>query len=214
MRTGPPAASSEAAFYFDKRRMAADSEQTPPKSPMREFSKWLLRDEQRDFFEYLFALALNSVFVVLVAGVLWLLGSFKTAVQLAKGYWVFWSIIIMCAALTALIARTLRIEQRPSLRDAYLILVLVVTVVLQAGWSAFATLTLSSSSAGSGIALHAVFYAIGLISCYVAYVIVSALFQAKRFRLANLIIALFGFLVFTIWPESARAMFGWFFNLF
>jgi hypothetical protein len=212
--TGPNAASSEAAFYFDKRRMAADSEQaTIPNSFMRAFSKWLLDDEQRDFFEYLFALVLNVLFLVLVAVVLWPLGSSKIAIQLAKGYWVFWSVVIMCAVLMALVARMLRIEQRPSFWDAYLILILVLTVVLPTGWAAFAALTLSSLP-GSGIGVQATFYVVGMVSCYLAYVIVHALFKANRFRLAKVIMALVGFLVFTIWPESARALFGWFFNLF
>jgi hypothetical protein len=179
---------------------------------MRAFSNWLLRDEQRDFFEYLFALVLNLVFVVLVVLVLWPIGSFKTAIQLAKGYWVFWSVVIMCAVLMALVARM--IEQRPSLWDAYLILIVVLTAVLVSGWAAFAALTLSHSRAGGSIGVHAAFYVIGLLSCYLAFVIVSALFKANRFRLANLIIALVGFVFFTVWPESARAMFGWFFNLF
>jgi hypothetical protein len=181
---------------------------------MRELSKWLLRDEQRDFFDYLFALVLNLLFVALVGLVLWPIGSFKTAIQLAKGYWVFWSVVITCAVLMALIARMLRIEQRPSFWDAYLILILAVTVILQAGWAAFAALALLNSGAGSGIGVHAAFYVIGLVSCYVAYVIVSALFKVNRFRLANLIMALVGYIVFIVWPESARAMYGWFFTLF
>jgi hypothetical protein len=181
---------------------------------MRAFSKWLLRDEQRDFFEYLFANVLNLLFLALIALLLWPLGRLKIALQLAKGYWIFWTVVIICAALSALFARIFRIEQRPPFWAAYLILILMISGVLLAGWSAFAALTLSNFTEGSSIGVEVTLRLIGLLSCYVAYVIASALFNANRFRLANLIVALVAYVLFSLWPQSAIAMFGWFFNRF
>jgi hypothetical protein len=40
---------------------------------MGEFSKWLLHEDQKEWFDYLFALALNVVFVAITA-LLWPLG--------------------------------------------------------------------------------------------------------------------------------------------
>lgn len=181
---------------------------------MRSFSRWLLREEQKDFFEYLFACVVNLLFLILIALVLWPLSELGFAVHLAKGYWVFWSVVILVAAAIALGGRVLRIEQRPAFWDTFLMLVVVVSAGLQAGWSAFAGLTFRDFGGASSIGIAATLYVIGLLSCYVAYLIVSALFNTRHLRLLNLIIALASFILFTIWPQLGRAMYGWFFDLF
>ena len=181
---------------------------------MRSFSRWLLREEQKDFFEYLFACVANLLFLVLIALVLWPLGELGFAVHLAKGYWIFWTVVIMVAASIAVVSRILRIEQRPAFWDVYLMLILVVSATLQAGWSAFAALTFRGFGVGGSIWVAATLYVIGLLSCYVAYLIVSALFNTRHLRLVNLILALASFVVFTIWPQAGGFIYGWFFDLF
>ena len=181
---------------------------------MRSFSRWLLREEQKDFFEYLFACVVNLLFLILIALVLWPLSELGFAVHLAKGYWVFWSVVILVAAAIALASRLLRIEQRPTFWDAYLMVVVVVSAGLQAGWSAFAAITFREFGAASKTWISATFCVIGFLSCYVAYVILSALFNTRHLRLVNLLLALASFIVFTIWPQVGRVMYGWFFDLF
>ena len=181
---------------------------------MRSFSRWLLREEQKDFFEYLFACAVNLLFLILVALVLWPLSELEFAVHLAKGYWVFWSVVILVAAAIALGGRVLHIGQRPAFWDVYLMVVVVVSAGLQAGWSAFAAITFRDFSIASNIWIAATLCVIAFLSCYVAYLIVSALFNTRRLRLVNLILALASFIVFTIWPQVGRLMYGWFFDLF
>lgn len=65
---------------------------------MGEFSKWLLHEDQKELFDYLFALVLNVVFVALIALLLWPLGRVNMAFRLAKGYWMFWTVLIVTSA--------------------------------------------------------------------------------------------------------------------
>lgn len=53
---------------------------------MGEFSKWLLHEDQKELFDYLFALVLNTVFVGLTALLLRPMGRAMFALRLAKGY--------------------------------------------------------------------------------------------------------------------------------
>jgi hypothetical protein len=56
---------------------------------MREFTKWLLYDNQKELFQYPYANALNLLFLTLIALLLWPLDKTILAFHLAKGYWLF-----------------------------------------------------------------------------------------------------------------------------
>lgn len=180
---------------------------------MGEFGKWLLREEQKELFDYLFAVALNAVFLGLVALALWPLGEAATALSLARGFWAFWTAMILTTMLVALVQRLFRIDidSRP---DAYIILGLVVSGVLQAGWSAFAALTVGGSAAGEPLWLAAVLYFAGLLSCWVSLNIVFAYYTGSIYRTVNLVVAPAAYALFCAWPASARALFGWFFDFY
>jgi hypothetical protein len=77
---------------------------------MGQFSKWLLHEDGKEFFDYLFALVLNIVFVALIALLLWPLGRVNMAVRLAKGYWMFWTVLIATSAVLALVQSYFRID--------------------------------------------------------------------------------------------------------
>ena len=62
----------------------------------------ILREDQKEFFGYLFAIVLNAVFLVLIALLLWPLGKATMTLQSAKGYWIFWTAVIATACLLAL----------------------------------------------------------------------------------------------------------------
>jgi hypothetical protein len=180
---------------------------------MGEFGKWLLHEDRKELFDYLFAVALNAVFLALAALLLWPAGKAATALGLAKGFWAFWTAAILATTLAALVQRLFRIDI-DSHPDAYVILGLAVGGVLQAGWSAFAALTVGGAAAGAPLWLAGVLYFVGLLSCWVALNIVAAWYTGSLYRMTNLFVAPAGFVLFCLWPAAARALFGWFFDFY
>ena len=179
---------------------------------MGEFSKWLLHEDRKELFDYLFAIVLNIFFLVLTALVLWPLGRATFALRLTKGYWIFWTVVIMTTVMMVLAQRFFRMDLY-SRFDAYVISGLVLSGFLQAGWSAFVTLAIRSSVTDASTGMAIVLYATGVISCYVAAVIVGAYYTGGLYRMVNLALAFLSFVVFTIWPALGNAIYGWFFNL-
>lgn len=84
---------------------------------------------------------------------------------------------------------------------------------LQAGWSAFVALVVRNSLTDPSIWKAVVVYVIGLVSCYVAAVIVGAFYVGGLYRMINLGVAAISFVTFSIWPSSGVALYGWFFDL-
>lgn len=179
---------------------------------MGEFAKWLLHEDQKELFEYLYANALNIVFLALASLVLWPLGRASMALTLAKGYWVFWSIVILTAVLVALFQRAFRVDMYSHF-DAYVISGLVSGGFMQAGWSAFAALTVHGFVPDAPAWVAAVLYAVGALSCFVAFAVVSAFYMGHIYRYVNLPLALVSFVVFSVWPAAGRWIYGWFFDI-
>ena len=180
---------------------------------MGEFSRWLLHEDRKELFDYLFAVALNAVFLALAALLLWPFGKAATALGLARGFWAFWTAMILLTMLVALVHRLFRIDIH-SHPDAYVILGLVVSGVLQAGWSAFAALTVGGATTGASVWTAVVLYFVGLLSCWVALNIISTNYAGSIYRMVNLVLAPASFALFCVWPTAARALFGWFFDFY
>ena len=180
---------------------------------MGEFGKWLLHDDQREVFDALFASVLTFLFFGLSALVLWSLSRTTMTFQLLKGYWVFCIVMCLTVAATVRLQRMLRVDI-DSHFDAYVISGLIVSGVLQAGWSAFAALTVHSFIAGAPLRVVAILYVVGFLSCYVVFNIVSMVYAGSIYRQTNLLLAVASFILFSVWPASGRAIYGWFFNLF
>jgi hypothetical protein len=180
---------------------------------MREISKWLMHDEQKDLFEILLASVLTILFLALIALLFWLLGRPAMAFRLAKGYGVLWLVILIVTVLVNRLQRFFRIDIHTH-ADAYVNSNLAVSCFLQGGWSAFAALTVHSFVASVPIWLMLVLYTVGMLSCLIAFFAVSAFYQGRIYKLISLPVALIGFLVFSVWPAGGRAIYGWFFNLF
>jgi hypothetical protein len=180
---------------------------------MGEFSRWLLHEDQKELFDYLFAIALNAVFLALVALLLWPMGRAATALSLAKGFWGFWTLMIMTTMLMVLFQRLLRVDM-DSHPDAYIISGLAVSGVLLAGWSAFAALTVGGAAAGAPLWPAAVLYFVGLLSCWVAFNIVAAYYMGSIYRTTNLIVAPASYALFCVWPAAGRALYGWVFDFY
>ncbi|HVF51965.1 MAG TPA: hypothetical protein VNA19_17910 [Pyrinomonadaceae bacterium] len=179
---------------------------------MGEFSKWLLHEDQKELFEVLFAIALSIVFIALVALLLWPMGRAWLAFRLAKGYLAFWGMIYLVNGVVIILRRIFRVDI-DSHYDVYLISGLVVSGCLQAGWSAFAAPTVQAFTGGAPVWMIWTLYLVGLLSCYVAYTMVSAYYWGQIYRLVNLLLTVVSFIVFSVWPASGRALFGWLFNL-
>lgn len=180
---------------------------------MGQFAKWLLDEKQKELFDYLFAIALNAVFLGLVALLLWALGKAAMALSFAKGYWIFWTAVIATACGLALLQRIFRMNLDDHF-DAYVITGLIFSGFVQVGWSAFAAPVIHSYVAGAPIWMAIMLYVIGVISCWVATVIVAAFYMGSLYRTVNPVLALISFVVFSVWPNAGRAMYGWFFDLF
>jgi hypothetical protein len=179
---------------------------------MGEFSKWLLHEDQKELFDYLFAIVLNICFLALTIVVLWPLGRAGFALSLAKGYWVFWTVVIITSTVLVLVQRFFRLDVY-SRFDAYVISSLVLSGFLQLGWSAFVALAVRNSITNVSVWMAVVVIAAGVVSCYVASVILGAFYAGALYRMANLFLAILSFIVFTIWPAAGAAIYGWFFEL-
>lgn len=180
---------------------------------MGQFARWLLHEDQKELFDYLFAIVLNAVFLALIALLLWPLGRAALAWRLTKAYWIFWAAVIVVSSLLALAQRIFKMDLY-SRSDAYIITGLVVSAFLQAGWSAYAAPIIGASVADASVVVTIILYIAGGVSAYVAAVIVGAFYMGGLYRLVNTALALVSFAVFSVWPAAGIAIYGWFFNIF
>ena len=178
---------------------------------MGQFSSWLLHEEQKEFFDYLFALVVNILFVALLMLLLWPLGRVNMAVRLAKGFWIFWTVLIATSTVMALIQRNFRIDLYERY-NAYVISGLVLSGIVQIGWSAFAAPVIRSFAANASLWVAIVLYGAGVISAYVASVIVGSYYSGSLYRMVNPALSILSFLVFSVWPTAGLAIYGWFFQ--
>ena len=179
---------------------------------MGEFSKWLLHEDQKELFDYVFAVVLNIFFLALITLLLWPLGKASFALHLAKGYWVFWTVVIITSVVMILVQRSFRMDL-DSRFNAYVISGLTLSGFIQLGWSAFVALAIRNSIPNMSVWMAVLVTVVGVISCYVATVIVGAFYAGALYRMANLLLAIFSFIVFTIWPALGAAIYGWFFDV-
>lgn len=180
---------------------------------MGAFAQWLLHEEQKELFDQLFADAMTLVFLGLAALVLWPLGRATLAWQLATGYGVFWVVVTSSILLLALYRRVFRVDIDDNL-DAYAIPAIVLSGIIQAGWSAFAALTMRGAAGGAGLWAAVALYAVGFVSSYIAFGIVSSYYNGRLYRTINLPLSAASFLLFCLWPAAGRVLYGWFFDLF
>jgi hypothetical protein len=180
---------------------------------MGEFGKWLLHEDRKELFDYLFAVAINAVFLALAALALWPAGKSATAASLGRGFWGFWTLLILTSMVVVLVQRLFSLDLY-SHADAYVVLGLAVGGVLQAGWSAFAALTVGGAAAGAPLWLAALLYFIGLLSCWVAFNVVAVYYTGSIYRMANLTVAAVSYALFCAWPAAGRWLFGWFFDFY
>ena len=151
---------------------------------MSEFSRWLLHEDQSETFDYLFTAVFNLLFLLVVTILFWWFGKISFAIHLLKGYWVFWILLPVTAFLLVVFRRIFRSDMYSHF-DAYVISALIVSGLLQTGWSAFASLTVKDSIPASPTWLVVVTYACGVVSCYVTSILLSAYYSGSIYRHLN-----------------------------
>ena len=178
---------------------------------MGQFAKWLLHEDQKEFFDYVFALVVNIVFVAVIVLLLWPLGRVNMAVRLAKGYWMFWTVLIATSAVLALVQSYFRIDLYERY-NVYVISGLALGGIVQIGWSAYAAPVIRSFAANTSFSVAIVLYGIGVVSAYVASVVVGSYYSGGLYRMVNPALAILSFIVFSVWPTAGLAIYGWFFR--
>ncbi len=175
--------------------------------------QWLIHDEQKDLFEFLVALALNLVFLALSALLLWPLAKLALVWSMLKGHILLWLIIFVTAVLLNMVQRFFRMNMYDR-ANAYIGSALAVCCLLLLGWAAFAALAVQSFVNGGSVWTGVILYLVGGLSCLSAFFSVGSFYQGAVYKLVSMPLALVGFLIFSLWPNGARLVFGWFFELF
>lgn len=161
-------------------------------------SKWLMHQDQKELFEILVASALNVVFLALIVLLLWPLGRPLLAFRLAKGYVVLWALTCVAAVLGNRIQELFRVNIYDR-ANVYVISNLAVSCLLQAGWSAFAAMTVHNFLPGASRWVVVIVYLVGFLSCLIAFFAVSSFYQGQIYKLVSLPLGLISFIMFSVW---------------
>jgi hypothetical protein len=170
-----------------------------------------MKDLREDFFTIGIVLALNALFIFLMALVLWPLGFIGVAWSLAKGFGLLWLATIVTIPLTVFIKRGFQVNlyDHP---NTYLSLNLLLSSLLICAWSAITMSTLHNAIAANGdvaLWLRVVLHIVGLLACYAGFVVITTFYSGTFYGLVGLVLALLCFVVFTLWPTLAQMLGGW-----
>jgi hypothetical protein len=175
--------------------------------------KYLLNRASAEAWQVIVAVALCLLFPALAALALWPAGRAGVGLRLFKGFWLYWVVVVVVFVVAAFIQRRLRVDLY-SHPDAFLVSNLLVSGVLMLGWTAFAALVARDAAEGAGLWVACVLYLTGLLSGVVACQVVGSFYSGHVYKLACLIVACAGFVLFAVWPAAGRAAFGWLFRIF
>lgn len=170
-------------------------------------------DNSKTSWELIVAGSLMLLLLGLSALLLWPFGKAGLTIHLAKGCGLFWVVLALASWMIARIYRVLRVETDPP-STMYVITNVCVSAFLQAGWSAFAALTVRNEMGGSMGTTTVALWVVGFVSSFVGFVITGVFYQGTLYKLINAPLALLGYTVFALWPASARTLYGWFLGIF
>ena len=140
----------------------------------------------------LISLAITGVFLLVAGALHALFGSFGALPPLAAGFGLLWVCVLGAALVAAAITRLFRLNPHDTFLR-FLGLHLLSTVPLMLGWSAFAA-AWARAGTGQGV----LFYAFGILSCFIALEIVTTLARGQVYRLVCFVIGLAGFVAFAL----------------
>ena len=133
--------------------------------------------------------------------------------RLLAGYWLLWGVLGVLTAVTAVIIRRFRVETDvPS--TTYLVANLAAGAAVSACWAAFAALLMNAAAADAPAWAAAILHMVGLLSSWIAFTVVSAVYSGTLYRYLNLVIAMAGYALFAAWPAAVRFAFDWLPRLF
>jgi hypothetical protein len=173
----------------------------------------LLDRASAEAWQVIVAVALCLLLPALAALALWPLGRAGVGLRLFKGFLVYWVVVLAVFAVAAFIQRRLRVDMY-SHPDAFVVSNLLVSGILMLGWTAFAALVTRGAAEGAGLWAASLLYVFGLLSGVVACQVVGSFYSGHVYKLACLLVACAGFILFAVWPAAGRAAFGWFFDIF
>lgn len=156
--------------------------------------------------------AVNLALLALITLALWPLGRLPLAFSLARGFGLFFLTVLAASIVLLWIQRALRVDD-DSHFDAFLLSNLAVSATLLVGWAAFAALAVRFAAAGAPVWLAAILWFVGLLTCWMAYGMVSLFYSGTFYRYANLPLVAAAYLLFALWPAAARFLIGWFLAL-
>jgi len=156
--------------------------------------------------------AINLALLALITLALWPLARLPLAFSLAKGFGLFFLVVLAASILLLWIQRALRVDDESHF-DAFLLSNLAVSAALLVGWAAFAALAVRHAAGGAPAWLAAILWAVGLLTCWMAYGLVSVFYSGTFYRYTNLPLVAAAYLLFALWPAAARFLVGWFVDL-
>jgi hypothetical protein len=173
----------------------------------------LIQDAPIEALDFVVVFVFNVLFVGLAALALWALGLPPLAVRLAKAYAVLWGAVSFASTALSMLQSILRINiyDHP---DAFLCSNLAVGLLLLPAWTAFAALAVRGFAEGATLWAAGLLYVVGFLASFVAWKVVCAFYRGYYYQATNLPVALASFVLFAAWPASARALYGWLFDLF
>lgn len=177
------------------------------------FISWYTKDLPEEVTDMILAQFLNLVYLGFFALLLWPTGKAAMALSLAKGYYILWVATYLTAVALYLVQRALKVDTDNHF-DAFVISNLAHSVLMLAGWSAFAALTVQRFAADASIWSAAVIYLVGFLSSYVSCLALFSFYPGQIYKPISLYSALITFVLFAVWPAAGGWMYGWFFNLF
>jgi hypothetical protein len=175
--------------------------------------KLMLNSASAEAWQFIVAVVLCLLLPGLAALALWPAGNAGVGLRLLKGFALFWVVVFVVYALAGWVQRRLRVDLY-SHPDAFVVSNLLVSGILMVGWTAFAAVVIKDAATVAGLWLAGVLYLFGLLSGVVACQVLGSFYSGHVYRLACLLVAVAGFVLFAVWPAPARAAFGWFFGLF
>ena len=152
------------------------------------------QDLKSSLEDVLISLAITGVFLLVAGALLALFGSFGALPSLGAGFGLLWVCVLGAALFAAAITRLFRLNPHDTFLR-FLGLHVLSTVPIMLGWSAFAA---AWARVGAGAGLGVLFYALGILSCYIALEIVTTLARGQVYRLVCFVVGLAGFVGFAL----------------
>jgi len=175
---------------------------------MSRILQWLFDENQKDLYEIVVAFFINLLFLAVISLMFWPLQKLISLIKLAKGFGLLWILSSVIAVILVGFQRLFRLNIYNRV-NLYILSTMSVNLLLQCGWAAFAALILQNDTAPNPLWIELIMHGIGLVSCLIAFWVVSAFYHPGAFKLLSLLIPILSFIVFSIWPGVVEKIFQW-----